>query len=85
MTVTSELATATTTTAAASADATFGRLGLGFACLSTKTSKHFALSVEFVVNYSTMALTTIKLGSWDSCQILQKVLKRHLKAYCLHA
>jgi len=81
MTVTSELATATTTTE--SAVATFGRLGLGFACLSTKTSNHFALSVD----YSTMALTTAELDSWDSCQTLQRVLMRHLKACCccLHA
>ena len=79
MTVTSELATATATTE--SIDATFDRLGLGFACLSTKTSDHFALSVD----YSTMASTTAELGSWGSCQTLQRVLRKHLKAYFLHA
>jgi hypothetical protein len=70
MTVTSELA----------ADATFSMPGFGFVCLSTEASDHFALSIEYAVNCSAMAFVIVKLDNWDSCQTLQRVQLRHLRA-----
>ena len=75
MTSSSAGRTAASEPVTASADATFYRLGPGFACLSTETSDHFAPSIEFAVNYSNMALTAVRIGSWGFCQNLQRVLE----------
>jgi hypothetical protein len=80
-TVASELATATIT---ASADATFYRLRLGFACLSTGIFDHITLGMEFTVDFSTVALSAVEFGTWDSSQTLRRVLGWHLNLYYLH-